>query len=57
MDSTYFHLMITGQLKETLPEEPNDFDFIRMLNEQEEKQNGRRQKTDRNYHRGKRKTV
>jgi hypothetical protein len=53
---TYYHLLITGQLEEGLVE-PNDFEFIRMLKEQEEKRSGRRRKDNRNYLRGKRKTV
>ncbi len=54
---TYYHLLITGQLEEGLTE-PNDFEFIRMMKEQEEnKQNGRRRKNKRNYSRGKRKAL
>ena len=53
---TYFHLLITGQLADEL-EEPNEFQFIRMLKEQEEKRNGCRRKNTRNQHRGKRKAL
>jgi hypothetical protein len=54
---TYYHLLITGQLEEGLIE-PNDFEFIRMMKEQEEnRQNGRRRKNNRNYPRGKRKAL
>lgn len=53
----YFHLLITGQLADEL-EEPNEFNFIRMLKEQERnRENGRRRKNNRNYPRGKRKAV
>ena len=53
----YYHLLITGQLVDEL-EEPNEFDFIRMLKEQQKnRQNGRRRKNNRNYPRGKRKAL
>lgn len=52
----YFHLLITGQLADEL-EEPSEFEFIRMLKEQEEKRNGCRRKNTRNYPRGKGKAV
>ena len=53
----YYHLLITGQLEEG-PIEPNDFEFIRMMKEQEEnRQNGRRRKNNRNFPRGKRKAL
>jgi hypothetical protein len=53
---TYYHLLITGQLEEGLIE-PNEFEFIRMMKEQEEKRSGRRRKNNRNYPRGKRKAL
>jgi len=53
---TYYHLLITGQLEEG-PIEPNDFEFIRMMKEQEEKRSGRRRKNKRNYLGDKRKTL
>ena len=52
----YYHLLITGQLVDEL-EEPNEFDFIRMLKEQEENRNGCRRKNTRNNYRGKRKAL
>jgi hypothetical protein len=33
--ATYLHLLITGQLNQL--EEPNEFEYIRMMKEQEEK--------------------
>ena len=53
---TYYHLLITGQLEEG-PIEPNEFEFIRMMKEQEEKRSGRRRKNKRNYLGDKRKTL
>ncbi len=53
----YFRLLIAGELEEVL-QEPSDFDFIRMLKEQEEnRQNGRRRKNTRNYPKGRRKAL
>lgn len=52
----YYLKLIRGELDQL--EEPNEFDFIRMLKEQEEnRQNGRRRKNNRNYPRGKRKAL
>lgn len=52
----YYLKLIRGELDQL--EEPNDFDFIRMLKEQEEnRQNGRRRKNTRNYPRGKGKAL
>jgi hypothetical protein len=53
---TYYHLLITGQLEECLTE-PNDFEYMQMMKEQEEKRSGRRRKDNRNYLRSKRKAV
>ena len=55
MDQEYFLKLIRGQLEK--PQEPNDFDFIRMLKEQEENRNGCRRKNTRNYPRGKGKAL
>ena len=52
----YYLKLIRGELDQL--EEPNEFDFIRMLKEQEEnRQNGRRRKNTRNYPRGRRKAL
>jgi hypothetical protein len=52
----YYLKLIRGELDQL--EEPNEFDFIRMLKEQEEnRQNGRRRKNTRNYPRGKGKAL
>lgn len=52
----YYLKLIRGELDQL--EEPNDFDFIRMLKEQQKnRQNGRRRKNNRNYPRGKRKAL
>ena len=52
----YYLKLIRGELDQL--EEPNEFQFIRMLKEQEEnRQNGRRRKNTRNYPRGRRKAV
>lgn len=53
---TYYHLLITGQLEEALIE-PNDFEYMQMMKEQEEKRNGRRRKNKRDYLGDKRKAV
>lgn len=51
----YYLKLIRGELDQL--EEPNDFDFIRMLKEQEEnRQNGRRRKNTK-YPRGKGKAL
>ena len=52
----YYLKLIRGELDQL--EEPNEFQFIRMLKEQEEnRQNGRRRKNTRNYPRGRRKAL
>ena len=52
----YYLKLIRGELDQL--EEPNEFEFIRMLKEQEEnRQNGRRRKNTRNYPRGRRKAL
>ena len=52
----FFRLLIAGELDNILAE-PDEFTFIRMLKEQEEKRNGCRRKNTRNQHRGKRKAL